>query len=142
MLCPVAQCGTVLPAYKRGRAIYGAETLWILLLAAVLEVGGDALVREALARWEAGWIVLAPMVLVSGMAALGIYAVLINKAPLPFGTTLGLYVAFFGVSGVIAGALRDWRVDCWNIAGVVIITMGGLVINHGERIRAAASQAG
>jgi len=113
-----------------------------LLLAAVLEVGGDTLVREALARWQAGWKMLAPMVLVGGIAVLGIYGVLINKAPLPFGTTLGLYVAFFGVVGVIVGSIRDWRVDWWNVAGVVIIILGGLVVNHGERIRAAAARAG
>lgn len=114
----------------------------LLLLAAILEVAGDTIIREALARWDAGWKMLAPLGLVAGIAVLGAYGVFVNKAPLPFGTTLGLYVAFFGVVGVLVGFIRDRQIDWWTAGGVAIIVVGGFVINHGERIRAAAAQAG
>ena len=112
----------------------------ILLLAAVLEVGGDTIIREALAKWAAGWKMLAPLALVVGVAVLGAYGVFVNQAPLPFGTTLGLYVAFFGIVGVAAGFIRDGTFDWWTAGGVLTIAFGGFLINHGERIRAAAER--
>ncbi len=110
----------------------------ILLVAAILEVAGDAIIREALHRWEAGWKMFAPVLLIAGVALLGAYGVFINTTPLNFATTLGLYVAFFGVVGAIVGSIRDRSVDLWTLTGVAIIVIGGLVINHGERLRGPA----
>ena len=110
----------------------------ILLIAAVLEVAGDTIIREALKRWEDGWKMTAPMILVAGVVVLGIYGVFVNKTSLDFATTLGLYVAFFGVVGAIVASWRERHVDLWTVIGVSIIVIGGVVINHGERLRQAA----
>jgi len=110
----------------------------ILLVAAILEVAGDTIIRDALKQWEDGWKTAAPLILVAGVTVLGVYGVFVNKTSLDFATTLGLYVAFFGVVGAIVASCRERRVDLWTVIGVLIIAGGGLVINHGERLRQAA----
>jgi hypothetical protein len=105
----------------------------ILLIAAVLEVSGDAIVRSGLPRWHSGSKILGALIVVLGIAVLGIYGVFVNKAPLDFSTTLGLYVAFFAVVGCIVGGFRDRAVNMSTVFGVVVIIVGGIIINHGAR---------
>ncbi|MBV8359766.1 MAG: hypothetical protein JO189_17790, partial [Deltaproteobacteria bacterium] len=69
-----------------------------LIVAAILEAGGNALVRQGLMR--AWW----PL-LVAGVATLGLYGLLVNQSGLQFdfGRLMGCYiVAFFLVSQILA----------------------------------------
>jgi len=115
----------------------GLRNFGILLLAAVLEASGDTIIREALRRWATGWKTMGPIILLAGVSVLGAYGIFVNKPSLEFDTTLGLYVAFFAVAGAIFGSIRERRLDLWTAGGVAIIFVGGLVINHGERLRHA-----
>ncbi len=70
----------------------------MLIGAAVLEVGGDALVRMGLQRR------VVPMV--AGAACLAAYGVIVNLGSLDFGRLMGVYiVVFFLVSQIIAVAV-------------------------------------
>ena len=72
-----------------------------LIGAAVLEAGGNALVRQGLLR---AW----PL-LVVGMVTLGLYGLLVNHSGLDFdfGRLMGCYiVAFFLVSQILAALMR------------------------------------
>jgi hypothetical protein len=72
-----------------------------LLAAALLEAGGNALLRQGLLR--AWW----PL-LVAGLITLGLYGLLVNQSGLnfDFGRLMGCYiVAFFLVSQILAAVI-------------------------------------
>ncbi len=70
--------------------------LSILLLAAILEVGGDALLRWGLRGGQTLGLVLGGVVLV-------VYGLTVNVPKWDFGKLMGLYIAmFFVVSQVVA----------------------------------------
>lgn len=103
-----------------------AATMGILFLAAVLEAGGDALVRKGLH---------APMLarlgfLLAGAAVLFVYGCTVNAAPWEFGRLLGLYVVFFFVvaqliSWLVFGQPPSGRI----LLGGACIVAGGLIIS-------------
>ena len=95
-------------------------TLW-LVIAALLEVGGDASMRLGLRGHAWGYAL--------GTILLAAYGVLVNQPALHFGRLLGLYIAvFFVVSQALAwvlfGELPNWSL----IIGGTLIVAGGLVI--------------
>ena len=70
---------------------FSAALLVLLVLAAFLEVGGDALMRAGLhasGAIRAAW-------LTAGAVVLAAYGILINIGPWDFGRVLGVYVARF-----------------------------------------------
>ena len=74
-------------------------TFWaclILIAAAALEVGGDALVRTGLRGH--GW----PLI-VAGCLTLGGYGLVVNLVRWDFSKLLGVYVAVFAVVSVLTG---------------------------------------
>jgi small multidrug resistance family-3 protein len=97
------------------------KTLAILILAAALEVGGDALVRIGL-RGPAFW-------MVAGGLALFAYGVLVNLGGLDFNRLMGIYIAvFFVVSQVISLILFKQVPDDRILLGGGFIVTGGLLI--------------
>jgi drug/metabolite transporter superfamily protein YnfA len=101
-------------------------TVLILLLAAILEAGGDTVVRMALHRPSGAARVLT---FVLGAALLFGYGYTVNAPAWDFGRLLGLYVVFFFV---IAQAL-SWLVfkqtpSLAVICGGALIVSGGIVI--------------
>ena len=101
-------------------------TLLVLVLAAVLEAGGDAVIRAGI-RGPAG--AARAVLFVVGGLVLFSYGWTVNAPPWDFGRLLGLYVVFFFV---IAQAL-SWLVfheppSRQVLAGGVLIVAGGLVI--------------
>ena len=100
-------------------------SILLLLLAALLEAGGDWLVRKGLhsIAWQrAGWFIL-------GAAVLFIYGWTVNRPPWNFGELLGLYVVFFFLAAqFISVVLLKEPLRGPVIAGGLLIASGGLVI--------------
>lgn len=93
----------------------------ILILAAALEVGGDALIRIGLAGPYYS--------MVAGAATLFAYGVLVNKSGLDFNRLMGIYIAvFFVVSQVISFVLFKEIPDDRILLGGGFIVAGGLLI--------------
>jgi small multidrug resistance family-3 protein len=94
----------------------------ILALAAVLEVGGDALVRWGLksGRWIG---------LVLGAAVLFGYGLSVNLPRWDFGRLMGVYIAlFFVVSQAVAVALFREPLKAPTLVGGALIVAGGILI--------------
>jgi drug/metabolite transporter (DMT)-like permease len=95
-----------------------------LLTAAVLEAGGNALLRQGLLR--AWW----PL-LVAGIITLGLYGLLVNQSGLSFdfGRLMGCYiVAFFLVSQILAALIFRDLPSLRTLVGGTLILLGGLAI--------------
>ena len=93
-----------------------------LVLAAALEVGGDALVRWGLrgGRWIG---------LVMGAAVLFGYGLSVNLPKWDFGRLMGVYIAtFFVVSQTVAALAFHERLRAPTFVGGALIVAGGLVI--------------
>ncbi len=101
---------------------------WLIFLAAaVLEVGGDAVIRKGLRGSAWTYIVL-------GCFMLAVYGIVVNLVRWDFSKLLGVYVAVFAIVSVLAG--RFFFGD--NVApttwvGVGMIAAGGLIVQFGQR---------
>jgi small multidrug resistance family-3 protein len=100
-------------------------------LAAILEAGGDALVRSGMhaspARNRVGLFGLGAVVLFA-------YGYLVNTPPWDFGRLLGIYVVFF----FVVAQLIAWLVFHQAPGGMVylggaLIILGGLILSIGSR---------
>ena len=100
---------------------------WLIFLAAaVLEVGGDAIVRKGMRGGGVAFMAL-------GFIMLGTYGVVVNLVPWDFSKLLGVYVAIFAVVSVLAGRFifhEAVPVSTW--VGIAIIMVGGLVVQFGH----------
>lgn len=97
------------------------KTLAILILAALLEVGGDALVRIGLRSYG--------YPLAAGAFTLVAYGVLVNQTSVDFNRLMGIYIAiFFVVSQVISLILFKQIPDDRILLGGGFIVTGGLLI--------------
>ncbi|MBS1852587.1 MAG: hypothetical protein JST79_16910 [Acidobacteria bacterium] len=101
-------------------------TVLLLLTAAVLEVGGDALIRRGL-HSSAG--TGRGIFLALGAVVLFIYGWTVNTPPWDFGRLLGLYVVFFFVVSQAVSwlAFRQPPSPAMMIGGAFIVT-GGVII--------------
>lgn len=98
----------------------------VFVAAAVLEVGGDAVIRKGL-RGSLLWLIL------GGFLMLGCYGVVVNTVKWDFSRLLGVYVAVFAVVSVLAGRFvfkEVVPVSTW--VGLAIIVAGGAVIQTGH----------
>ncbi len=99
---------------------------WIIFVAAaVLEVGGDAVIRKGL-RGGIIWFIVA------GFLMLGPYGVVVNTVRWDFSRLLGVYVAVFAVVSILAGrfVFRE-TIPLTTWLGLAIIVAGGAVIQSG-----------
>ena len=102
-------------------------SLLVFVAAALLEVGGDAVIRKGL-RGQ-GW----PFVLV-GCLMLAVYGLVVNLVKWDFSRLLGAYVAVFALVSVLTG--RFWfreAVPASTWIGLGLILLGGLVIQVDAR---------
>ena len=98
----------------------------LLLLAAVLEAGGDALVRVGL---TGDTIFVRLGLFVAGAVALFAYGVAVNAPPWDFGKLLGVYVTLlFVVAQIINLVVFHIRPDTPTLVGGAFIVAGGLII--------------
>lgn len=98
----------------------------IILIATILEVSGDALVRKAIYNYE-GWIKTAA-ILIGAVLLLG-YGYCLNLAPVEFSKIAGLYIATLfivwqTINYLTFKTLPDMPI---LIGGALIITGGFLV---------------
>ena len=101
---------------------------WLIFLAAaLLEVGGDIVIRKGLRQNT--WILIA-----FGCVMLAAYGLVVNLVKWDFSKLLGVYVAVFAVVSVLAGRFlfRD-EVAPTTWVGLVLIVSGGFVIQFGQR---------
>ena len=97
------------------------KVLIILIVAAALEVGGDALVRIGLGGRS--------YFIAAGGIALFAYGILVNQSGLDFNRLMGIYIAiFFVVSQVISFIVFKQTPDDRLLLGGGFIVTGGLVI--------------
>ena len=98
--------------------------IW-LLVAALLEVGGDAAMRVGLRGQAWGYLL--------GAGLLSTYGLMVNQPALGFGRLLGLYIAvFFVVSQALAWLFFGERPTAGLLLGGGLIVAGGLVIQIGR----------
>ena len=99
----------------------------IFVVAALLEVGGDAAIRRGL---RGGGVIF----IVAGFVVLGTYGLVVNSAKsLDFSKLLGVYVAFFALVSILCGRYifkETIPVSTW--IGLALIVLGGLVIQFGH----------
>ena len=100
---------------------------WLVFLgAALLEVGGDAIIRKGLRGSSIA-------LLVTGGIILAGYGVLVNTVEWDFSRLLGVYVAVFAVVSVLFGKFvfgESIPPSTW--LGLAIIVAGGMVIQFGQ----------
>jgi len=105
-------------------------TLLLLLLAALLEAGGDALVRSGLhgpGTNRLAWLAAGGLVLFA-------YGCAVNTPPWDFGRLLGIYVVFFFVvAQAISWLAFRQKPDAGVWAGGVLIVLGGIVLTLWRR---------
>jgi drug/metabolite transporter superfamily protein YnfA len=105
--------------------------LILLLASAVLEAGGDALVRRGLHAPSAG---VRGVYLALGALVLFAYGVTVNTPSWDFGRLLGVYVTlFFIVAQVINWASFGVRPTVPILVGGALIVAGGLTITLWRR---------
>ena len=99
----------------------------VFALAALLEVGGDAVIRRGLRGRAAAWFLL-------GCAMLAIYGVVVTSVKWDFSKLLGVYVGFFATTAILYGRLvfrEEIAATTW--CGLALIILGGLIIQFGRR---------
>jgi len=101
-------------------------SLAVLLVAALLEAGGDALVRKGLHSAA----ILRIGFLLAGAAVLFAYGYTVNTPPWDFGRLLGVYVVFFFVVAQILNWLAFGQAPSPRILlGGACIVIGGLIVS-------------
>ena len=102
-------------------------TLFVLLSAAVLEAGGDAVVRAGI---HTSSVMVRTLLFVAGGLILFSYGWVVNAPPWDFGRLLGVYVVFFFlVAQIISWLAFAQRPGGAVWVGGVFIIIGGCVIS-------------
>jgi len=105
-------------------------TWLIFVTAALLEVGGDAVMRKGLRGSSIMFIGL-------GFLILGCYGLVVNLVKWDFARLLGVYVAVFAVISILFGHFifqEETAISTW--VGLLVIVLGGLIIQFGPGVRA------
>jgi small multidrug resistance family-3 protein len=99
----------------------------VFVAAAILEVGGDAVVRRGLRGSSL-------LVVLIGCAVLGGYGVVVNIVKWDFSKLLGVYVAVFAVVSILFGRFifRE-SVPGATWVGLLVVVLGAMIIQFGSR---------
>ena len=106
-----------------------AASLVLLFLAAILEAGGDALMRLGIYSPTSRRFVF----FLAGCLVLTTYGYTVNAPRWDFGRLLGVYVAFFFlVAQLIAYFTFGQRPSISTLVGGLLILSGGLIVSLGK----------
>jgi drug/metabolite transporter superfamily protein YnfA len=98
----------------------------IFIVAALVEVGGDAVVRRGLRGRSVAWVV-------AGCATLAAYGLIVNSVKWDFSKLLSVYVGFFATVSILMGRfVFKENVPATTWWGLALIVIGGLVIQSGR----------
>ena len=98
----------------------------LFVAAAILEVGGDALIRRGLRGPGLGVVAL-------GFVVLGSYGILVNLLPFDFSRLLGAYVGVFALVSVATGRIVFREAVPWSTwLGLAVILIGSAIIHLGK----------
>ena len=102
-------------------------TAWLVfVVAALLEIGGDAVIRMGLRGRGIGLIAL-------GFVILGCYGVVVNTVKWDFSRLLGVYVAVFALFSILWGRfIFKEQVPLSTWIGLSVILIGGMTIQFGH----------
>lgn len=100
---------------------------WVIFIAAaILEVGGDALIRRGLHGQGL-------LLIVAGFLVLGCYGLVVNMVKWDFSRLLGVYVAVFAIVSILCGRfVFGENVPPATWLGLGLVVLGGLVIQFGS----------
>jgi small multidrug resistance family-3 protein len=99
--------------------------LAVLVVAALFEVGGDALIRAGL-RGNGAWLIAV------GFLILGSYGLVVNQLPIDFSKLLGVYVGLFALVSILFGKfVFSEAIPSSTWLGLGIVVVGSLVIQWG-----------
>ena len=101
---------------------------WVVFVgAAILEVGGDAIVRKGL---RGGGLII----VLAGCGVLGGYGVVVNIVKWDFSKLLGVYVAVFAMVSVLFGRFMfKENIPGATWIGLAVIVTGAMIIQFGSR---------
>jgi len=104
-------------------------TIFALIVAATLEICGDAAIRTGLLRSAWAWIAL-------GAATLVAYGFVVNlNQTIAFGRLMGVYIAvFLVVSQAVSVLVLRESPSIASLVGGLLIVAGGTVIQLGPRL--------
>jgi drug/metabolite transporter superfamily protein YnfA len=103
-------------------------TLLVLFTAALLEAGGDAIVRFGL---HSSTSITRMILFGSGALVLFAYGYVVNAPPWDFGRLLGIYVVFFFVvAQLISWIVFHQRPNTGVLIGGAFIVVGGVIISY------------
>lgn len=104
-----------------------SAALLLLFIAALLEAGGDALIRAGLHRTQPG---LRFVFMLAGGLILFVYGYTVNSPGWDFGRLIGLYVVFFFCTAQLISWLAfDQRPTTPVLLGGAFIITGGVIIS-------------
>ena len=99
--------------------------LFVLVLAAVFEVGGDALIRAGLRG--RGYLLIG-----LGFAILGSYGLVLNQIAIDFSKLLGVYVGLFALISVLFGRfVFNEAIATSTWLGLAVVLVGSAVMHWG-----------
>jgi small multidrug resistance family-3 protein len=120
----------------------------MFLIAAVMEVAGDASIRKGMG-------LRSPVIICLGAIALGCYGLVVNMVlridpeHWSFSRMLGVYVAFFVTISVFWDILFPdrtmphlvwyYRVPCTTWIGMAIVIVGAMLIQYGPKLSARSN---
>jgi|SRR5665213_2704076 len=101
---------------------------WLLFVAAaLLEVGGDAVIRRGLRGNKIAFVLL-------GFLALGCYGLLVNSIKWDFSKLLGVYIGFFALVSILCGKfVFHEKIPATTWLGLALILCGCMLIQFGRR---------
>ncbi len=106
---------------------YGIVIWLVFLCAALLEVGGDAVIRHGLRTRN-------PSPILFGLFVLGSYGLVVNTIRWDFSKLLGVYISFFALVSVLFGRVVFGEfIPSSTWLGLLLIVAGGLLIQFGQR---------
>lgn len=102
---------------------------WFIFIgAAILEVGGDAVVRKGLRGGSL-------LIILTGCAMLGFYGVVVNTVKWEFSKLLGVYVAIFASISILFGRfVFEENIPNTTWIGLFVIVCGAMIIQFGNRL--------